>query len=86
MSNGSEPTDDSDGETRRQVLASAVGVAMAGAAGYLFGTGTAQAATVGTVGTDANPYERAFVDRIVFEDITDPSSPDDGEFWYNSSA
>lgn len=82
--NGAEDNEELDSASRRQLLA-AVGVAAAGATGYFAGSASA-ATPAGTVGTSTNPYLRAYVDTIAFVDTSDPSSPDDGTLWYNSSA
>jgi len=84
-------TEDTDTDTtevdRRQVLASAAGIASAGAAGYLLGTGNAAAAPSGEVGTSADPLLHAFADSMVLTERTsDVSSPSNGEMWYNSTA
>lgn len=81
--------DESARATRRDVLAVAAGVAAAGAAGYYTGTATASHGTTpsGEVGSASEPFLRVHTDRLVLhERTTDPSSPADGELWYNSSA
>ena len=66
---------------RRKLL---VGLAGLGAAG-MFGAGsaTAQNDPAGTVGTEDNPFRRAYIDRQIFIGRSDdPSAPDDGTTWY----
>lgn len=68
--------------SRRALLASAVGVAAAGASGYWSGIASGQSAPSGTIGAD-EPYERAYINRQVFIGRTsDPSSPPNGTMWY----
>lgn len=79
--------DSTDSWYRRQVLASAAGIASAGAAGYLLGTESVQAAPSGEAGTQSEPLLRTWNDSCVLvERTSDVSSPADGEMWYNSSA
>lgn len=74
--------------SRRAVLATAVGIAGAGAAGHLTGRAAADDGSAsGTIGTASNPAMRVYVDTYHFHERTsDPSSPSDGTIWYNSSA
>lgn len=70
--------------SRRALIASAAGIAAAGAGGHLLGSASAQT-PAGEIGTASNPYVRAYVDRKVFNNRTsDPSSPADGTQWYRS--
>jgi len=75
------------GVSRRQVT-KAAGIALAGAVGgAAVASQTVEAAPSGEIGTSANPLLQTHVDRLVFNERTsDPSSPADGELWYNSSA
>jgi len=73
--------------SRRQ-LTKAAGIALAGAVGgAAVASQTAEAAPAGEIGTSSNPLLQTHVDRLVLNERTsDPSSPADGELWYNSSA
>jgi len=86
----SDPESD-DGDrssvTRRAVLGGTV--AILGTGGWLaYAVERVKAAVAsGDVGTAANPYRRAYVTTVNFEDLgADPASPDDGAMWYNSNA
>lgn len=74
--------------SRRAVLATAVGIAGAGAAGHLSGRAAASDGSAsGQIGTAAKPALRVYVDTFHFhERTTDPSSPANGSMWYNSTA
>ena len=67
--------DDSSDMTRRAILGGTV--ALLGTGGWLaYAVERAKAAVVGDVGTSANPYDRAYVTTVNFEDLgSDPSSP-----------
>lgn len=73
--------------SRRQVT-KAAGIALAGAVGgAAVASQTVEAAPSGEIGTASNPLLQTHVDRLVLNERTsDPSSPADGELWYNSSA
>jgi len=75
------------GVSRRQ-LTKAAGIALAGAVGgAAVASQTAEAAPAGEIGTSSNPLLQTHTDRLVLNERTsDPSSPVDGELWYNSSA
>jgi len=75
------------GVSRRQVT-KAAGIALAGAVGgAAVASQTAEAAPAGEIGTSLSPLLQTHVDRLVLNERTsDPSSPADGELWYNSSA
>lgn len=83
----SEHTHDNDQDelTRRKVLASAAGIAAAGAFG-VYATGTADAAPSGTFPeTTDDPLLKIRADRIrLIGRTSDPSSPDNGTMWYRS--
>lgn len=91
MSQTDSPPEDNEEQSdewtvsRRDVLAAA-GIAAAGPTlGFLAGTAEADS-HAGTVGTDSQRF-RVWADRVVLvERTSDPSSPDNGEIWYNSSA
>ena len=72
---------------RRRLLA-ASGLAAAGAAGYLSGRASAQSSPSGTFpASGSDPLLKIRADRIrLVPRSSDPSSPDDGELWYNDSA
>lgn len=71
--------------TRRKILASAAGIAAAGAWG-VYATGTADAAPSGTfpVSTD-DALLKIRADRVrLIGRTSDPTDPDDGTLWYRS--
>jgi hypothetical protein len=86
----SESTNDDEliDEGRRRVLTSAAAVAGAGALGVYVGSERAVAAPQGTYPVATDPaLLKIRADRIrLVERTSDPSSPDDGEIWYNGSA
>jgi len=87
MTEESTDPDDSIDEERRRLLRSATAVAAAGALGVYVGSETAKADPQGVypVATD-DPLLKMRADRIrLVERSTDPSSPDNGEIWYNGS-
>lgn len=79
-------TDRSESTMSRRMLIAGIGVAAVSG----FGAGQASAQTAepeGRVGSLANPYEIAFIERIVFtQRTTEPSSPEDGTIVYNTEA
>jgi hypothetical protein len=82
-----EPEDGGTSDvTRRAILGGTV--AILGTGGWLaYAVERAKAAAAGVIGTSTNPYTRAYVTTVNFEDLgADPSSPDDGTMWYNSNA
>jgi len=81
--NTDDDASDDEGVLRRRVLASAVGVAAAGAAGVSFAAGTASADPSGTFPVDSDPpLTKIRADRIRFVPRTsDPSSPAGGTMW-----
>ena len=84
--NTDQDPDDSTDVTRRAILGGTV--ALLGTGGWLaYAVERAKAAATGVVGTCANPYTRAYVTTVNFEDLgSDPASPDNGTLWYNSNA
>lgn len=69
--------------SRRSVLASAAGIAAAGAGGYLVGTGTTAAETAGnTVATRTNPAAAIYADRLQLV-AASPTDPSNGDVWYD---
>ena len=72
---------------RRRLLA-ASGLAAAGAAGYMTGRASAQSSPSGTFpASGSDPLLKIRADRIrLVPRSSDPSSPNDGELWYNDSA
>jgi len=77
---------DEEASTTRRALLAAVGAAGLGARGYF--VGSASAAPTGTfpASTD-DALLKLRADRLrLVPRTSDPSSPDDGTFWYNSSA
>lgn len=86
----SETDQNSDTDTtaqsdRRSILqlAAAIGT---GALGFAIGTETTEAQTNdNTVASRSTPAELVVADRLQLVDISDPSSPEDGDMWYNSS-
>lgn len=84
MTDNNKPDEAEVSTSRRALIASAAGIAAAGAGGHLLGSASAQT-PAGEIGTASNPYLRAYVDRKVFNNRTsDPSSPADGTQWYRS--
>jgi len=73
--------------SRRRVIASAAGIAAAGAAGVSF-IGSASADPSGTFpATSDDALELIRADRVrLVPRTSDPSTPDDGTEWYNSEA
>ena len=84
--NTDQDSDDGSDMTRRAILGGTV--ALLGTGGWLaYAVERAKAAAAGVIGTSTNPYTRAYVTTVNFEDLgADPSSPDDGTMWYNSNA
>lgn len=85
----SRGADETDTTTSRRGFLGAVVAAVATVSALVgYGAGTAEAATPsGEVGTAAEPFRRAYADRMVFVPrTTDPSSPANGTLWYNESA
>jgi len=85
MTNTNTNTDDESAlerASRRQILASAAGIAAAGAAGVTF-AGSATAAPTGTFPISSDPaLLKIRADRIRFVPRTsDPSAPDGGTMW-----
>lgn len=75
-------------KTRRDVLKIGTGAATATAAWAVFGgSAAAQSTGNGDVGSASNPALRVYLDRAHMIDLgQDPSSPSDGDAWYNSNA
>jgi len=75
------------GVSRRQVT-KAAGIALAGSVvGAGVASQTAEAAPAGEIGTSSSPLLQTHTDRLVLNERTsDPSSPTNGEVWYNSNA
>jgi hypothetical protein len=77
-----ESDDQTQTVSRRRVIAG-IGVASVGAAGYLTGRAAADPSGVFPIATE-DPLLKVRADRIVLvERTSDPSSPSDGELWYN---
>lgn len=65
--------------SRRAMITSAAGL------GLVALSSSSASAQSGDVGTSANPYLKAYIDRKVYVGRTsDPSSPSDGTEWYRS--
>lgn len=72
------------GQTRRRLLATAAGVAGAGALGAYSGLASGQPSGTFPASTD-DPLLKIRADRIrLIGRTSDPSGPDDGELWYRS--
>lgn len=70
---------------RRRMLA-ATATAAVGAAGFMTGRASADPSGVYPIATE-DPLLKVRADRIVLvERSSDPSSPSDGEMWYNGGA
>jgi len=74
--------------TRRKSIASAAGLTAAGAAGFIFASGSATADPSGTFPVPSDdPLLKIRADRVrLVPRTSDPSSPDDGTEWYNEDA
>lgn len=81
---GDDDTDDSR-TTRRGALA-LIGAAGLYAAGWV-SNAAAQVVPSGTIGSDSEPALTVYADTVNYSPRTsDPSSPDDGESWFNEDA
>lgn len=73
--------------TRRDFVVGGAALLAGGALVATSGTAAAQATPGGNVGSASNPALKVYTDVFHFNERTsDPSSPEDGEMWYNSSA
>lgn len=80
-----DDTTESAQTTRRGIMAALL--AAVGLGGFYAGSATADDGSAsGQVGTSAEPALHIYTESVVFHERTsDPSSPDDGTMWYNSS-
>lgn len=69
--------------TRRQLLTASVAIAAGGLGGFKYGHRSVEAATgANSIGTQANPMEQVFTDRIQLVDNNRALS-NNGDFRYN---
>jgi len=81
-----QESDDHEPSLGRRRMLAATATAAVGAAGFMTGRASADPSGVFPIATE-DPLLKIRADRIVLvERTSDPSSPSDGELWYNGGA